>query len=389
MLDSIVSPNNRKITLIYDFENITTSPSLYEESMYLLSYGQTIAGMDYEGITLPPKDNRYIYSRANIKQAKLKEVHFEGGNINLETSLRSDIRGGQASKLDKIKIKYGTDDVKSYRFKYSYFGNTSNPNSCRLILDSLIRDDNSKYQFSYNKDIELPGKESSKTDFWGYYSSATNSGATAENQVFTTIPSILQYIPYLGSNKMLMGSGRYPVEEDMKALILEKIQYPTGGYTSFEYEAHRVSSPEGLHLDMINNRSVPGLAIAPRNELANNTLEANVFEVSGESAIVELMSTVSLRYTMVEPLDCHFFIDKFNQENQTWTLFKEAGYFGGLFGHIQSPEKIEIKNYTVTLPVTDPRGIKTTYEYDSFNRLKYIRDENGNAIETYDYHYKN
>ncbi|GHT39092.1 hypothetical protein FACS189437_01520 [Bacteroidia bacterium] len=39
--------------------------------------------------------------------------------------------------------------------------------------------------------------------------------------------------------------------------------------------------------------------------------------------------------------------------------------------------------------ITDLRDVKTTYEYDSFNRLKYIRDENGNAIENYDYHYQN
>jgi YD repeat-containing protein len=40
---------------------------------------------------------------------------------------------------------------------------------------------------------------------------------------------------------------------------------------------------------------------------------------------------------------------------------------------------------------TDPRGVTTYYEYDTFNRLKrtYIK-ENGveKTIQTYDYHYK-
>ncbi len=38
--------------------------------------------------------------------------------------------------------------------------------------------------------------------------------------------------------------------------------------------------------------------------------------------------------------------------------------------------------------ITDPRGKKTTYHYGSFNRLKEIRDENGNIIEDYDYNYR-
>jgi YD repeat-containing protein len=39
--------------------------------------------------------------------------------------------------------------------------------------------------------------------------------------------------------------------------------------------------------------------------------------------------------------------------------------------------------------ITDPRGVKTTYEYDFFDRLQAIKDENNKTIETYDYHYKN
>jgi YD repeat-containing protein len=37
---------------------------------------------------------------------------------------------------------------------------------------------------------------------------------------------------------------------------------------------------------------------------------------------------------------------------------------------------------------TDPNGVTTYYEYDSFGRLKYIKDTNGKIIEQYDYHYR-
>ncbi|WP_333888854.1 hypothetical protein [Sphingobacterium siyangense] len=38
--------------------------------------------------------------------------------------------------------------------------------------------------------------------------------------------------------------------------------------------------------------------------------------------------------------------------------------------------------------ITDSKGIKTSYFYDQFNRLKYIEDHNGTLIKEYDYHYR-
>jgi YD repeat-containing protein len=38
--------------------------------------------------------------------------------------------------------------------------------------------------------------------------------------------------------------------------------------------------------------------------------------------------------------------------------------------------------------MTDQNNITTYYEYDSFSRLKYIKDQNKNILKAYDYHYK-
>lgn len=37
---------------------------------------------------------------------------------------------------------------------------------------------------------------------------------------------------------------------------------------------------------------------------------------------------------------------------------------------------------------TDAKGMTIYYEYDTFQRLKHIKDQNGNIIKSYDYHYK-
>ncbi|MNL85260.1 hypothetical protein D3C87_2135140 [compost metagenome] len=37
---------------------------------------------------------------------------------------------------------------------------------------------------------------------------------------------------------------------------------------------------------------------------------------------------------------------------------------------------------------TDVKGMTTYYEYDAFQRLKCIKDQAGNIIKSFDYHYK-
>ena len=39
--------------------------------------------------------------------------------------------------------------------------------------------------------------------------------------------------------------------------------------------------------------------------------------------------------------------------------------------------------------ITDPKGDKMTYEYDQFNRLKNLKDKDGNILSENEYHYKN
>ena len=38
--------------------------------------------------------------------------------------------------------------------------------------------------------------------------------------------------------------------------------------------------------------------------------------------------------------------------------------------------------------MTDPSGYTTYYEYDSFNRLKFVENKDSKVLKSYDYHYK-
>src|SRR5690606_36085334 len=64
-----------------------------------------------------------------------------------------------------------------------------------------------------------------------------------------------------------IGSGtREPSENHMKASVLEKIVYPTGGYTVFEFEPHEYMSDEYLKMSVAKPGS-GGLTTSGINKL--------------------------------------------------------------------------------------------------------------------------
>ncbi|WP_166437113.1 DUF5977 domain-containing protein [Niastella caeni] len=167
----------------------------------------------------------------------LKKIKFKEGYISFDYAEdRLDVRD---TRLAAISIYKGTEvaPLKKYQFVQSYFysGYANNKYNYRLKLDALnVYDANgvlSGYNtFSYNEDKILPpyfgGTDafqhpSYAVDFWGYY-----NGQLQNHHL----------IPYLRSPDI--AANRTPNETFAKACILNKITYPTGGYTSFEYKSN-------------------------------------------------------------------------------------------------------------------------------------------------------
>lgn len=126
-------------------------------------------------------------------------------------------------QLNKVIIrnKRTQEDVKTWNFSYS--ANSSQ----RLTLLGLEQTGGEgvsplRYSFEYNTSKSLPGYNSYQTDHWGFFNGKT---------------------PNLGvlSDSYLYGFYNYknPDPDFLYAGILERINYPTGGYTTFTYEPHR------------------------------------------------------------------------------------------------------------------------------------------------------
>ncbi|MFL5787736.1 MAG: DUF5977 domain-containing protein [Flavisolibacter sp.] len=192
---------------------------------------------------------------------QLNQIDFPGGKVVFESDAqsRSDFHGIYAlqHRLSGIKV-YSYDPLRnSYtliryvQLFHSYFINGSDLTTQRLRMDSLqIRDGNSSivqtYRFNYNTSIALPINTSCMKDYWGYFNNQLNTRSIGTTSVETTIPHM--QVPYtqpisnpttniwIGGNN---ANSRITDPNYMQAYILQKITYPTGGNSQFEYETNQ------------------------------------------------------------------------------------------------------------------------------------------------------
>lgn len=188
------------------------------------------------------------YSQMRTTSLNNDEIIFSNGKVvfELDTQLRQDFNNISNNKaLKHIKVYSrtltgGYTLLKIITFNYSYFSSGS---AARLkltgikITDNTTSEENS-YSFVYNS-LELPNpNESVQKDFWGYYNGQANTTLVPQRTV--------DYTPIWGNpytTNITIGStntvGRESNAYYMQAAMLQRINYPTGGYTDFEFEPNK------------------------------------------------------------------------------------------------------------------------------------------------------
>lgn len=200
---------------------------------------------------LPPRPSlpkNYI-----AHEKTLKKINFKTGYVLFDYSM--DRIDSESSKLNHIKIYTtinGVDQlIKQITFNYDYYNRSGGGyhseyqsllkphyrNSLRLKGVDVYANTNTpqQYHFEYNT-TPLPLRTSSGQDFWGYANNNTGSYVHKHETDFHFMIENLKSI----THKAEVGTGdRTPDETKMKAGILKKVIYPTGGYTEFAYEANK------------------------------------------------------------------------------------------------------------------------------------------------------
>lgn len=168
-----------------------------------------------------------VVNENKISQRFLKTISHNS-KIVFETFLgnRQDIDINSA--LENIKI-YNRNAVvlKEFDFTYTYFGSGSDPSDIRLKLDKVDKKGSDAnvyetYSFDYISPASVPSRESKSRDYWGLYNGASNT------------------VSYPQHSSLPGGANREPSSYHAKIGLLNKITYPTKGYSEFLYEPHDV-----------------------------------------------------------------------------------------------------------------------------------------------------
>ncbi|MGE8537064.1 MAG: DUF5977 domain-containing protein [Chryseobacterium sp.] len=132
--------------------------------------------------------------------------------------------GYKSIKLNKVSIYNNQNkEIKAVNFSYNRIKDY-------FFLSSVV-DNDKKYSFDYYKTSSLPEHATFGIDFWGYWNGKSENNQLVPDYIFSNI--------LLSAD--IIGNQRNPNPELCDVGLLRKIEYPTGGYSSFYYESHAYS----------------------------------------------------------------------------------------------------------------------------------------------------
>ena len=192
---------------------------------------------------------------SDISGKRLSSISTSTTTVEFLAGTREDMENGHilnntAGKLEQMEIWEGAF-CKKFMFSYDYFADNPalGPFHKQLKLTQIQERScdgaltNPAYEFTYEGPVVngkqfLPNRRSKAMDHWGFYNGAHNNDGLS---LFAG-RSALDLTPVGGSITVFdFGADRESNETYMKYGALKKIKFPTGGETSFEFEANRAN----------------------------------------------------------------------------------------------------------------------------------------------------
>jgi len=282
--------------------------------------------------------NSIVSIKKEIESLYLDYIEFQGNVIDFEISMREDVLNG--FRLDRLSVKESLQSINAiYQFDFEYY--YMNPGGTykdkRLMLNKLIENQNKKFIFDYY-DGSLPLKESYKQDFWGHYSTKSNS----------LIPKIYVYpeqnpenqfrcFPIAGESNFTLidGSDRTVDETAILSGVLKTITYPSGGSTLFEFEPNEYYDPlydsnikgGGIRISQILKRDVNN------DILQKKSYRYDLNNRSSGILVYDLAFATPTNFTPYNNSSNHYYL----WEHTDWPESKKSEYFTVRFTHNQYP----------------------------------------------------
>lgn len=267
-LHRIIAPNGRELNISYLGENILKE---YHEKPSLLTIDRR-----YEEL-IRMKYNRYY--TCTVYPVSYRKINWVALSLSPTTVMISDFPSdydGLMHTLNKIALieKITTDD-KEIKFVYddreSVLYSEAVPDFCSacgvrllsvsmksllnnnivektlleynynngyMFLKSIENSMSGKYSFSYN-DVDGAVRGTANIDYWGYYrgQNASSQGILPKvsEWLYSNYETVYDDITYISNE-------REPLHNSFNESLLNRITYPTGGYSTIVYEKNNYSS---------------------------------------------------------------------------------------------------------------------------------------------------
>lgn len=269
-LGSIQFANGRSIT--FSYTNAKSHSQSYSQSASLRFVpGQSSTGPSFYDPILVSTNESDIKVLSKITTEDGEIVFNPGSRIDLAYS--GNDTAPLLASID-IKSKQTGKKVKSFVFSYSYFASNSSSADVfrkRLKLESVkeigydgveTADNSMKpYVFGYDESDSLPDKSSCAKDFWGYYNGILNNSSLLPDLDYFDYKNDVRYADILNGAIYFLypKANRYANAAKAQVWTLNKLTYPTGGYTEFVYEPHSFTNQFIPDQSMMNPNSASSL----------------------------------------------------------------------------------------------------------------------------------
>lgn len=249
-IQKIKAPNGRAITFKYSRrygEHYSQVDNKADDKIYnpILSYYFSVTAPNDPPVISDPNDS---YHREKIYKRDLTSIEFADSSkvllsrtagqneivINRTELYDADI---DHRKLDYIKVISNQNTIKYCKFDYDTTKSNQNDGNRVTFLKSVDISGIGKYTFNYNnKNGRYPYLGTGEYDHWGYYN-GEDKGFPLTG--FRSIDSIFSYDSV--GNESMIQSIKAPSFSDAVSGTLCRISYPTGGFSTIEYEPHSYS----------------------------------------------------------------------------------------------------------------------------------------------------
>jgi len=215
-----------------------------------------------------------------LKGKRIKEIIFPSGKVEFTASSSTRLDYPNDKYLTDIRVfaldATGYNQIKKYQFYFSYFDPDAlsgvvpidaAPSNVlfesrnvgdykrRLKLDSVQQTNGLEsippYRFEYNLDYDIPHRFSLATDHWGFSNGKTGNTSPEPYHRFKYYIAV-DNTPRFGQ----FGSAdKSPNAAYAKSGVLQKVIYPTGGSTQFEFEGNTAADdrlPNDFNFVQIN-----------------------------------------------------------------------------------------------------------------------------------------